>query len=207
MTIHSNDPSVVELAKLGFPNYSGRKYKINITDSPVEIQSYWCGGSRSYHKVVNLETKNQIEVPENGTMFTKDIENKQFPCPGIAVITHTIMQGKDLGITINIHPDNMNQLSLPEPVKLSKDELIILFSTRHLKNSYGGRTNIRYNTAREETGINTLRWGIGVHLLIERGFLNKRTTITNEGKNALEQYKLNSFYQLNKILEDKEETI
>lgn len=201
--IHTNDPSVINLARFAFPSYNGRTYKVKITNTPVSLTSYWSEGSKDYHRVINLETHEVIEVPENGTIFNKNFENQVFPCPGVAVITYSIVQGRDFGITISIHPDNMNQLSLPEPVKLTTDELIVLYATRSLKSSYGGRSNYRFYESKASTGITEERWNIALESLIEKGFLNKRKAITNEGKNALTHYNINSFYAIKQLLKNE----
>ncbi len=204
MIVHTSDPSVVEIARIAFPGYNGRKFKVKVTDTPVGLKSYWDEGSRSLHVLVNLETRKTIEVPQNGTMFDKQvINNDKFPCPGIAVVTNTIFRGKDLGITISIHPNNANEIALPEKIKLNKNELIVLYATVSLKSSYGGVKNLRFVEAKYGTGITEPEWFTAVNSLIEKGLLNKRNAITNDGKNAFSQYGINSFYQL-KNYEEKE---
>lgn len=203
MSIFTNDPSVVELANLAFVNYKGKKYKVDVSDHPISLESYWSGGSRDYHHVVKLSTKQVVEVPQNGTMFDKKLENKTFPCPDYAVITHSIFQGKDLGITISIHPDNMNQLILPEKTIISFNELIVLCATKTLKNTYGGRTNIRFTEANYKFKISNAEWAEAVQLLITKGMLNKAGAITNSGRNVLEEYEIRSFHSLSDMKYDQ----
>lgn len=39
-----------------FPEYRGRKFRISISDSPLNVRSSWDGGSRSFYCFVNLAT-------------------------------------------------------------------------------------------------------------------------------------------------------
>lgn len=202
--IHTNDPSVIELARYAFPSYTGKKYKVISTDRPVGLKSYWDGGTKYYHKVINLETREIIEVPENGTVFNKNFENKTFPCPGIAVVTHSIVQGKDFGITVVVHPDNMNKFLIPQQaVPLNTDEVTVLYATRALKSSYGGVSNFRFHESRKSVGITEERWNVAIESLIEKGLLNKRKAITNEGKNAISEYGIDSFCTLKEYIKNK----
>jgi hypothetical protein len=89
-----------------------------------------------------------------------------------------------MGIRIHVHPENAPRL-LPAPSELSEDELTVLMYTAHLKNSYGGRTNIRYTRAHTKTGITVERWDAARALLVSKKLLLVSGAITGEGRNAV----------------------
>ena len=62
-------PEVKAMARMAFPNYTGRKFKLDNSGRPVNVTSYWDGGSRDYYSAVNLSTGTRIDVPQNGTPF------------------------------------------------------------------------------------------------------------------------------------------
>ena len=42
-------PEVKSMARMAFPNYTGRKFKLDNSGRPVNVTSYWDGGSRDYY--------------------------------------------------------------------------------------------------------------------------------------------------------------
>jgi len=177
----------VSLFKNVFSGYSGKMFQIEIHDNPgMHLDSYWSGGSRDYHKIVKLDTMQVLAVPENGSGFVPDVPQeveKAFPCPGYAVVTHTIFCGKDMGIRIHIHRENARKL-VPAPLEISAEEKIVLIATRSLKSSYAGISNYRFQQANEETGITLAQWEQAKAECIRKGYLNKAGAITVAGRNA-----------------------
>ena len=57
------------LARKAFPGYTGRTYKLDNSGRPVNVTSYWDGGSRDYYTAINLSTGETLPVPQNGTPF------------------------------------------------------------------------------------------------------------------------------------------
>ena len=180
-----NDPVARDLARVAFPAYSGRRYKLRVVDpaTPMNITSYWDGGSRSYYAFVNLATKAVVTVPQNGSGFDRPIGPTPIP-EGCALIEHSIFQGHDVGITIHLRTENATAM-LPKPVELTRDEKIVLIATRSLKSSYGGVRDYRFHEASRETGITAERWNVAKDALIGRGLLNRAGAITDTGRNAV----------------------
>jgi hypothetical protein len=104
--------------------------------------------------------------------------------PGLVCVRHDIFCGKDSGCTVMMHPENAPKY-LPQQVDLTDDEKICLEYTAHLKNSYGGETNIRFNRASREKGITVERWNNAKISLTEKGLLNKAGAVTQEGRNQV----------------------
>lgn len=184
--IYTNHPDVIALARRAYPDYNGRKYGIEVTEKiNVRNTSYWDGGSRSYFKFIKLDgTDSTVTVPPQSA-FDPQIQGADaVPLqPGLACAEHIIFCGKDMGIRIHVHPENAPKL-LPAPTELTEDELTVLKYTAHLKNSYGGETNIRYTRANRTTGITVERWDAAKASLISKKLLMANGSITGEGRNA-----------------------
>ena len=189
MKIYSNDPKLKEIALAGFPDYNGKKFSLSITDRPVDLKSYWDGGSRSYFAVVKLATMEVVEVPQNGHLQSKQvINNTLFPCDGFAVVQNSIYRGKDMGVTVHIHPDNANKVAIEDlSDKITWPEKVVLSATRGLKSSYGGVKNYRFKEAQSITGITEEEYEKAKSDLIQRKLLNAAGAITPEGRNAIGQ--------------------
>ena len=181
--MYINNPEIQQIARIAFPNYSGRKFQVLAFSGPKNIHSYWDGGSRDSYVFVNLNTGKTMEVPENGTFYTAAIgELKELP-EGIVLVEHSIFCGKDAGITVFVHPNNLTKM-LPAPTEVNNNELIVLVATRSLKSSYGGILNYRFHEARQITGIGLISWEKARQSCIAKGLLNKSGAITDNGRNV-----------------------
>lgn len=179
-------PEVIALARRCFPGYTGRKFEVLPFAGPMRLDSNWSGGSREFWVLLNLGTNKGAAVPENGTPFTPQLgELKELPF-NCVLARHNISCGHDLGITLYVHPDNLNQYSLPAPDVLTRDEKIVLVATRTRKSSYAGIPNFRFHSAHEETGITEPAWNAAKASCQARGLLNKAGAITDAGRNAIE---------------------
>lgn len=183
--IDSPDDFLRRIASATFPDYTGRTFKLSVSDAPLDCASYWSGGSRSYFRFLNLSTLAvSDEVPAQSAFDTsvRGLDAVQLP-PGFACVEHSIFCGKDTGLTIHIQPENAARL-LPAKVELSKQELTVLAATRSLKNSYAGQSNYRFHEANRETGITAQEWETAKASLSSGGLLDARGAITAAGKNA-----------------------
>jgi hypothetical protein len=104
---------------------------------------------------------------------------------GRAIVCHKVFCGKDMGLTIYVHPSNLAKL-LPKPVELTGHEQTVLSYTASLKSSYGGISNYRFHEAHQRTGIILAEWDAAKQSLISKRLLNKRGAITTQGRNALQ---------------------
>jgi len=187
MTLIHLDPTseVKAMASKTFPAYRGRTFKLSSSSHPIDVTSYWGGGSRDYYVALNLTTGKTLPVPQNGTPFDGGPvapDGVGVP-PGYLIAEHTIFCGKDLGITFHVHPDTSTKF-LPDPVELTDDGRIVLNLTSGLKNTYGGETDIRFREAQRD-GMTRDRWDTAQARLIADKLLNRAGAITTAGRNAI----------------------
>jgi len=185
--VKTSDPAAAALIRATFPGMSLKECVIRVYEGGgMDLTSYWSGGTRDYHKIVELATMKVSSVPENGSGFTAVDKAYgpagipvKLPAPGYAVVTYT--DGNSTRLAISIHQDNAAKL-LPAPVETTWAERVVLVATRSLKSQYNGRT--RQQAASEETGITAAEYETAKAALIARGFLLKSGALSTEGKNA-----------------------
>jgi hypothetical protein len=181
---YTDNPEFKEIALLAFPGYSGRKFKLDTFTGPMNLTSYWDGGSKESYVILNLKTRKSKVVPENGTPYTgKSFRISKLP-EGFAVVEHSIFMGKDMGITIFVNPENMAKM-LPAPDETPWAEKVVLSATRSLKSSYAGIKDYRFHEAFRDTGITKPEWDKAKESCIQKGLLNKVGAITDKGRNAI----------------------
>ena len=172
---------VVNMARKAFPNYTGRKFKLNNSGHPVRITSYWDGGSRNYFSAVDLTTNARVDVPQNGTPFDGGpVAPGGVAVPaGFMIAEHSIFAGKDMGITFYVDPGTSTQF-LPAPVELTSDETRVLECTRSYKSSYAGIKHYRFH----QSGLTRDAWDTASNSLKSKKLLNRAGAITTAGRNA-----------------------
>jgi len=183
--IYTNHPDVKKIALSAYPNYNGKKFSVSVTDNPIDTRSSWEGGSRDYFVFLRLDNLSTFEIPSQSA-FDAKIKGAE----GVSLVNdmvcvrHTFFCGKDLGITVYVHSSNAPAF-IEEKKELTIDEKIVLVYTRSYKNSYGGKSNVRFSEANRSKGISSNEWQIAVKSLQDKGMLNKALAITNEGRNAI----------------------
>lgn len=172
-------PEIAEIVSKCFPYYKGRKVTLYTTESVV-CDGAWSGGSRTVS--VGYDMANATRLPSIANLSTpvqfggNSGANVKLE-PGFAIVQHVMFCGKDLGIDINIHPDNMNQSLLPvQDNDLSEKEKIVLSISNSLK-SFARMEYGRYN------GINKVEWESIKTDLITKGYMAKNGAPTIKGKN------------------------
>lgn len=188
--MYTNHPDVIALAKRAFPDYTGKKFQVTVQSTPLDVRSYWEGGSRSYFKFLRLDgQKGEIDVPQQSA-FDAKVEGADAVTlvPGLACVEHTIFCGKDVGICIYIHPDNAPKFLPESKVDLTEDETIVLYYTRSIRSPH------RFSEAVRNTGISADRWDAAKISLISHGMLNRVGSLTIDGKNAASQLKRGNYF-------------
>jgi hypothetical protein len=175
----------IRLCQQAYPSYTGRKYSVRTTDSPLNLRSSWDGGSRNFYTVINLETGRTSPTLPAQSAFDRPMEGLDAVTlpPNAAIVEHCIFQGRDLGLTLIVGPANAARY-LPTQETLPDDQVTVLTYTRGYKNTYGGHTNLRYSEARRATGITQEAWTQAQKHLVASGHLRKNLSITPKGKNA-----------------------
>ena len=190
------DNTIARIIQASYPEYRGKKIKLAIGDDPIDMRSYWDGGSRDYFRIVNLATFEIASIPAQSA-FDKVIPGAdavKLP-DGFACVQHSIFCGKDSGLTIMIGSANAAPL-LPAPsAELNADQTLVLLYTVSLKSSYAGKD--RCEMAREDMDyarrvnpgkpapITRDAWNAAKQSLIADGYLNKAGAILPKGRNAI----------------------
>ena len=194
------DEHIKKLIKATFPDYRGRRFKLHVSDAPINCASYWDGGSRSLYRFVKLDTLEcTLEMPAQDRF---DVKVAGLDCvllpPGYACIEHSMFMGKDNGITIHIPPESAATL-LPPPIELTLPEKIVLVATRGLKPTYNGVKDFRYCEAHIQTCIWRTEWDEATMSLMNGDLLDRRGAIMPKGCNAISNE--HSMFQLKIVRE------
>ena len=182
------DAFVKQVANVAFPDYNGRKFKVEIANTPLNMASYWSGGSRDYWSVVKLDEMKVVEVPQQSAFDRPidGIERVKLPA-GFVAVKHTIFCGKDLGLTFYV-PAESSPMFITAPVEdVTEDQKIVLAYTCSRKSSYAGISDYRFHEAQSK-GITRESWNTAKSECIARGWLNKAGAITNDGRNVIAQF-------------------
>lgn len=180
------DETIDRIVRATFPAYTGKSIKI-VSSQTVNCASYWDGGSRDYFVLFSFETSIASSPAPAQSAFDRTVpglNNVVIP-PGFAIVEHSIVQGKDIGITIHVHPDTLVGLLPPAGEECSRNCQIVLVATRSLKNTYGGETDIRRKESMKITGITPAEWYAATLECKARKWLNNAGAITNDGRNAI----------------------
>lgn len=98
-----------ELVAKAFPEYTGRKFRLEIGPHVTLWNTAWDGGSRSQYVAVDLVT-GAVSRPKAEVVraFPKSSRTPSVDIPvDKIVIEHTIFCGKDVGITIYVGSANV----------------------------------------------------------------------------------------------------
>lgn len=124
---------VWSIVKQVMPNYTGRKFFLNVADHITFSNTNWCEGTRTYYAAVQLREGGRAQsFAAMPAPWNNPIEGQTFAIlPGVAVVTNSIFCGHDCGITVYVNPQTAEQitggkqLALPEateeqPAKVSR---------------------------------------------------------------------------------------
>ncbi len=185
MHLTGNETLIRDIAKVAYPSYTGKKFRIE-TRETIDVRSCWDGGSRDYFTFVQVTGEGVVRGFEVGqqSAFDRPIHGaesvKLDTVPGLVCVRHSIFCGKDTGLTIFIHPSMMNPALLPAKVELTDTERKVLYYTRALKSSYGGISNYR----QVNSGLTLEVWEATKADLVTKGLMARNGSLTVKGKNA-----------------------
>lgn len=110
---------VKKIAKLAFPDYKGRKFFLETVSSPIDVRSYWDGGSRDYFNFIRLDTLSCFgEIPAQSINDKPMINADNVILPeGLACVRHSYFCGKDSGLTVMVCDGKDNQKFLEDNTK------------------------------------------------------------------------------------------
>jgi hypothetical protein len=108
--VKTNNPQIKAICKAAFPNYKGRKFYVQV-GIPVSLDSWWDGGSRDYYAFVDIVTNQSAQVHSNHPAFEPNqpstLKDPESLPPNVAVVSHRISCGKDVGCTLYLRPSQM----------------------------------------------------------------------------------------------------
>ncbi len=187
------DPLIRRIVAAAYPDYRGTKYSIEVTDQPIDISSYWDGGSRDRYVFVSLADFRAVPGPDTAPLGGRQYRPVPLP-PDVVCVRETIYRGKNLGVTVIVHPRNAAQMIPASTTDATPDELIVVAATRMFKSSYAGVPNFRYKQAHSYTKITPERWDAAKASATEKGYLNRAGAITPKGRNLTNG--IHDLYQL-----------
>lgn len=102
-TIKLKKAQVREILKATFPDYKGRKYKIEFTEQVRLHDTNWSGGTKNEY--VAIGTNGQTSRPTVGAPWDNQVEGQVIELPAhIMIVKHHFFCGSDMGITIYANP-------------------------------------------------------------------------------------------------------
>ena len=96
-----------------FPNYKGRKIKLERTSSVTFSDTTWDGGSKNYYAAISIDGRSEVLDMTKVMPWSNPLEGRTFPLPtGCLLVEHTIFCGKDAGLHIYVNPASAGELAL-----------------------------------------------------------------------------------------------
>ena len=110
-------PELAAIFRAAFPDYCGRKFRLEVTTSVRCNDTWWDGGSKSDYAFVQLSTGVLRELPDfisggflpGSAAAHKALSSVQLSVD-CAIVQHSIFCGKDMGLRVFLHPDNVVKL-------------------------------------------------------------------------------------------------
>jgi len=188
--IYLEGKDIPEAIKAAFHDYSGKTFEARVCESVQLSGMYWDGGSRSSYRAVDLATGKVASATSDSTLPPQfggpmSAPTVQIP-PGVVIVEHCIFCDKDMGLRIYVRPEDMSPLLPSGGDAVTDDEATVIEYTCALKNTYGGRKEIRFTEAQAKTGITRERWDAAKEACYRKGYLNKAGSVTNKGRNVRE---------------------
>jgi hypothetical protein len=182
------EPNDVPSRLRGVMGYSGRKFQANITTEVTFTGTNWSGGSRSRYTAVRLadgECGKAFGGSDMPAPWSNPVEGKTVEIPaGVVIVEHCLFQGKDLGLTFYVRPENASAMLPESGDSLPRDSQIVLAATAGLKSF------ARFSEASYETKITQDRYDAAKAELIVSGHLRKNGSITPKGRNTIGDVRL-----------------
>ena len=189
MYLNLNDnKDVKRVAKAAFPAYNGRKFRVEFgVTHPINVRSYWDGGSKTSYAIVDLATNWVKHIPEGHPMFNKKpdwIDLDAFVIPeGQVLVSKSVVCGKNTGITIFTPATPL--LESGAESDLTEMETNVLIVTARYKSSYAEYSDYRAYELNRLFGYTKSEIEATRSSLMEKGYMNRNKSINNKGRNAI----------------------
>lgn len=112
--------AVKEIAKATFPEWKGRKVRVQCHEQVTFRDVNWSGGTKSTYAACSLAdpTANiSLEYMGKPAPWNNPWEGRSAPIPeGVVVVEHSYFCGKDMGLILHVNPNNLQPwLTLSQP--------------------------------------------------------------------------------------------
>ncbi len=105
---------VKPILEITFPDYTGRKITVEPKERITFYDCNWSGGTKNEYKAIRND--GETSTLPTPAPWVNPFEGKTVDMrPDIIIVEHSYFCGKDIGITIHIHPDLLPKM-LNEPV-------------------------------------------------------------------------------------------
>jgi len=101
---------VEQIVNATFPEYRGRKIKIDASGSVTFTDLNWSGGTRSQYRACSLagDKSGNMDPYNNAAPWANPAEGGIVSIPvGHCVVEHSICCGRDIGLIVHVHPQDM----------------------------------------------------------------------------------------------------
>jgi len=106
---------VESVTTVAFPEYNGRRFKLEISTNVMLANLHWDGGTKSVFRAVRLSDNAVAEVLTSSAPWNCKINGSYVELPeGTVIVEHAVFCGKDMGLRIYVNPNNMTKY-LPTP--------------------------------------------------------------------------------------------
>lgn len=108
MNTVTTDKAIISLAKSAFPDYRGRRFYTVVQQYPIDVRSYWDGGSRDYFALLRIVDKAVHMFPAQSA-FDKPVEGLEHVTvpEGWVIVRRSIFCGKETGLTVYTAPNKL----------------------------------------------------------------------------------------------------
>lgn len=87
-----------------------RETRIVVTETVTFQNTFWDGGSKSEYRAVKLESGETAILDVGSSPWTAIAEGKTVTLePGFAIVEHSVFCGKEVLLTVYLHPSNVTE--------------------------------------------------------------------------------------------------
>lgn len=183
MTIYLDKGTLIFTKFASLVGYNGHKIDVEISDSGMYLQSFWDSGSKKEFYCFDMNGKYIPVTVQNAPLPFYDGPKADYtPSPDRFIIEHSTFGGKDMGLTVYLHPASVMVKSLPTPSKpdIEKNDLFVLVTIATYK-------SFARPDAYRRAGFTTIEIDKIKERLFQHGYTNKAGAITPSGRNIVER--------------------
>lgn len=183
MTIYLDKGTLIFARFASLLDYNGHKIDVEISDHPMILQSFWDSGNRHNFYCFDMNGNNIPIIVQNAPLpFYNGPKADYIPSPYKFLIDHSIFSGKDMGLTVYLHPSSIMVKSLPAPSRpdIQQNDLFVLTTIKAYK-------SFARPDAYKRAGFTVAEVDKIKGRLFQQGYINKAGAITPAGRNIVER--------------------